>query len=925
MNCSPPLSLVSSGFRPFCSPWSRPLRCTPFRHVHLLAPPLMNRQPRPLRPPVTPGLCVSVSPCRAPGEEERMEDKARGLLLLLCGLIAHGHPGDPGTSPEHTETPPAGARERETDMKLINPATSWDVYPDLRVRGRTLSLEEPAQSLPEQLNLSMEVDGRVIELELLQNRHLLPASHTLTYYLPDGTRVTEISPQLNNCFYHGKPSGRKGPWSSLCLCSGIRGTIILAPDTQYSIEPASGDPSNKHVLRLIHNDLPQNPSCGISGGRRDVHPPVRHRVKRDALRQVKYVELVIVADNSEYKLLFEDVKRVQMRMLEIANKLDAFFRALDVRVALVSVEVWNTGDQITVSTDPAQMLTNFLSWREKSLSPAIRHDNAQLLTGITFKDSSVGMATMNSLCTDKSGGVNMDHSVSVLGVASTLAHNLGHNLGLVHDTTARKCGEPEKSKQWIMEPSFGFMPGLEFSQCSVRDFLSSLRNGRFMCLYNVPSPGSLYGGARCGNTMVEEGEQCDCGLTQDCADPCCNASTCQFTEGAECASDGSCCAQCKNGESCEGGQAYCFDGECRTIQSQCQNLWGPGSSPAPDSCFSALNIRGDQYGNCGQRENSTYLPCADRDAMCGKIQCLSGSDQTPLGSNPQTIAVSVTVNGTEQSCRGAYFQQEDIMDAELVLTGTVCGTGKVCIKQRCQDVSALQVQSCKNKCSNHGVCDNNNTCHCDPGWAMPDCGAWALKQAGGSLTTTLCLVFLLFLPLLALFGFCLIKRDCLKKRLGMFGSGSKCQYRVTQSNSQPRPQRPPPPTRTQSTELQPMNYSQDSDRPDPPSKPLPPDPVHKRCQYPDQPHRPTKPLQPDTVRGHCQAPDQNRPPPPTRPLPADPLLRQAQTPMRRKPPIPKKPQSLNPLLTAPVYPDPVTALPSRPAPLPPYSGSTPQV
>lgn len=50
-----------------------------------------------------------------------------------------------------------------------------------------------------------------------------------------------------------------------------------------------------------------------------------------------------------------------------------------------------------------------------------------------------------------------DHLVSVLGVASTIAHELGHNLGMSHDTAERRCSchsEPRLGG-CIMEPSTG--------------------------------------------------------------------------------------------------------------------------------------------------------------------------------------------------------------------------------------------------------------------------------------------------------------------------------------------------------------------------------------------------------------------------------------------------------------------------------------
>uniref|UniRef100_A0A8C7GD05 ADAM metallopeptidase domain 15 n=1 Tax=Oncorhynchus kisutch TaxID=8019 RepID=A0A8C7GD05_ONCKI len=437
-----------------------------------------------------------------------------------------------------------------------------------------------------------------------------------------------------------------------------------------------------------------------------------------------------------------------------------FYRPLSVRVALTGLEIWSDQDKIRVDKSPSDTLNRFLEWRTRELLPRLRHDNAQLIMGESFDGTTVGMASQSSMCSkDRSGGVNVDHLVSVLGVASTIAHELGHNLGMNHDTADRRCqcqNEPRLGG-CIMEPSTGFMPGQLFSSCSARDLSLSLLHGGGMCLFNVPQPEKLLGGPRCGNLYVEKGEECDCGLLDECNDPCCNATTCKLVPGAQCSSDGICCDNCKlrtggwmcrqplgecdlpehctgaspycppnvflqNGEPCEEGSSYCYSGVCASFNTQCQMLWGPNSTRAPSVCFSSVNKQGNKYGNCGQMPNGTYIPCPSKDVHCGRLQCQGGNDRPLLGTSAEILTTKVKFNYSDFVCRGTYFHLgDDVSDPAMVAQGTACGFGKACWNQQCQDVSLFGVEDCQSKCNGHGVCNSNKNCHCDVGWAPPDC------------------------------------------------------------------------------------------------------------------------------------------------------------------------------------------------------------
>lgn len=77
-----------------------------------------------------------------------------------------------------------------------------------------------------------------------------------------------------------------------------------------------------------------------------------------------------------------------------------------------------------------------------------------------------------------------------------------------------------------------------FSTCSLDFLQKALKRGSDYCLLNVPQ--KAFGGARCGNGILEAGEECDCGSNTACSNKCCVATTCRLSPQAKCA-DGECC------------------------------------------------------------------------------------------------------------------------------------------------------------------------------------------------------------------------------------------------------------------------------------------------------------------------------------------------------------------------------------------------
>uniref|UniRef100_A0AAQ5WZV6 ADAM metallopeptidase domain 19b n=1 Tax=Amphiprion ocellaris TaxID=80972 RepID=A0AAQ5WZV6_AMPOC len=568
-----------------------------------------------------------------------------------------------------------------------------------------------------------------------------------------------------------------------CLCLP-RGLISLNTSVSYLIEPlpASADPQRHAVFRAESLHLPRG-SCLHHHGNNEhedelndfIHGMMSPRSTRVSSGRTnsnilldRLCKLCTKCENFKHG---SDLEKTKLKLLEAANLVDKYYKALSIRVALIGLEVWTSQDMISVSDNPHGTLAAFLSWRRRQLH-ALPNDNAQLITGRPFQGTTIGLAPLKAMCSDyQSGGVNTDHSESAVGVAATMAHEMGHNFGMSHDS-AGCCQARAEDGGCIMAAATGHPFPRVFNACNMKELKSYLSSGGGKCLFNLPNTRAMYGGQRCGNGYLEDGEECDCGEEEECTSPCCNANNCTLKAGAECA-HGVCCQNCKlkspgvlcrapsgpcdlpeycdgkaescpanfylvDGTSCAGGQAYCYTGMCLTLEQQCRSLWGRDGRPAPDLCFKKVNEAGDMYGNCGKDLQGKYRSCKERDAKCGKIQC-SASASKPIENNAVRIETTVSVGSRKVQCLGTHVYklgqgdeepQSDTLDPGLVMTGTKCGEDLICFNGECRNASFLRADECNTKCHGHGLCNNNHNCHCDSGWAPPRCDQ---KGSGGSL------------------------------------------------------------------------------------------------------------------------------------------------------------------------------------------------
>ena len=350
---------------------------------------------------------------------------------------------------------------------------------------------------------------------------------------------------------------------------------------------------------------------------------------------------------------------------------------------------WNIGCGSTTITD---RLNLFSTWRG-----ARQDSNAYWsLFSTCNTGAEVGLAWLGQLCTSgtTNGSATAGGSQTVTGANvivrtanewQVFAHESGHTFGAVHDCGSQTCADSQtvNSQQccplstsscdaqakYIMNPSSD--GGITtFSPCSVGNICSAIgRNSvNSKCLTDNKGVATISGN-QCGNGIVEDGEDCDCGGTDGCGDKaCCEPTTCKFKSGAVCDdSNEGCCRGCQfasSGTVCRASTGQCDPQEtCSGTNSTC-----PSDQTAPD---------GTKCGNDTQHLQCASGQCTSRDQQCKTVMGSYTQGNDTYACNSQTCMLSCA--SPEFGPNVCYSMQQNFLD------GTPCSGGG-----KCDNVSQLE-------------------------------------------------------------------------------------------------------------------------------------------------------------------------------------------------------------------------------------------
>ncbi|NXD12624.1 ADAM9 protein, partial [Nothocercus nigrocapillus] len=606
----------------------------------------------------------------------------------------------------------------------------------------------------DRVSYALNIQGTDYTLHLRQKKGFMVKNFPVFTRDSQGAVVAQQPRVAADCYYQGYVDGSPGSAVTLSTCNGLRGLLHLG-NLSYSIEPLAGSSTFEHLLLQTEAAAPGAIMCreppagwrpagaGAASGR---FQPWGH---------TRYLELLVAVDKEGFDAFGRDITNVTLEVIEIINLVDGLFYPFRLRVLITALEVWTEKNPITISKNVTEVLHNFNYWRKQKSLMHAAYDVGCLFAALDFGQGPKtlhlgGKSNFASVCDrHRASAVVSFAKLPYMHTAAHVAHELGHVFGMEHDGKYCRCGNTTKC---IMNAHS--IVNYQFSNCSTQYYFDFIAAGKGLCLNNAPESIMPFLPQRCGNGIVEAGEQCDCGSAARCKlDPCCD-STCRKKGGAVCTSGG-CCKNCKplpEGEVCREStgpcdlpeycsgkseqcpadvtmqdgtvcaeDGYCYLGKCQSHTLLCVSIFGKETRPAPFKCFKEVNMKGDRFGNCwGSGSDGKFEKCELENVLCGRMQC-TNIRRVPWLQDHTTI-IQTPVGDTW--CWGTdYHLGLDILDAGVVADGMPCGERKICINRTCVPEAEHLTSPCsaEKTCRGKGVCNTKGNCHCDDGWAPPYC------------------------------------------------------------------------------------------------------------------------------------------------------------------------------------------------------------
>ncbi|XP_061669446.1 A disintegrin and metalloproteinase with thrombospondin motifs 17 isoform X2 [Syngnathoides biaculeatus] len=575
------------------------------------------------------------------------------------------------------------------------------------------------------------------------------------------------------CLYSGSVLDRPGSLVSLAACGGLTALVHVGGEVLFVRPLEEREPRNesrsgafsglKHqVLRRRRSERDADRAwqrCGTA--RQDVEEQKSSKVteeeedrgKRAAVgvEDAYTVETLLVADSDMVR--YHGAEAAKRFLLTVMNMVSNMFQhqSLGVRINIrvtKLVLLHSRPEKLKVGHHGERSLGSFCQWQHEEFGrapylgsnrvPGGRDgippvDSAVLVTRTDFcvhKEEpcdTVGMAYLGGVCSAKRKCVLAEDNG--LNLAFTIAHELGHNVGMSHDDDHAACAGHAyvMSGEWVK----GRNPSdLSWSSCSRGDLQKFLRSKSSACLAHtdprtrehLPLPPKLPG------MHYSVDQQCQILFGS-------NATFCSDMQHLMCAGlwclvegDGSCKTKLDpplDGTQC-GPDKWCRASECVSKTPLPQHVdgdWSPWSpwSMCSRTCATGVGFRQRKCDNPPPGPGGRPCPGANVEHKacegppCPKgapsfrdLQCLSYDRN---GGKKKSDVLTAVVDD-EKPC--ALFcspagRDVPVPTADRVMDGTPCGPfeADLCVNGRCRPIGCDGVVGSSSKEDVCGVCNGD--------------------------------------------------------------------------------------------------------------------------------------------------------------------------------------------------------------------------
>ncbi|NWW75082.1 ATS19 metalloproteinase, partial [Climacteris rufus] len=662
-------------------------------------------------------------------EEEDTEDEYESQEFYHWSPLPQGS-GAASQLPPLPSSPPPSPAEDGDEVLLRIPAFARELYLLLKRDSRFLA------------------PGFAVE-ERLRGEGKSPPS------------ATQSQPE-RACYYSGAVLRYPGSFASFSICGGLMGFIQINEDFIF-IEPLNRTlavTGHAHRVyrrkRSIEEKISEKPSsqnqyCGVVTDKRKsknqrVSESGRGKRYSYKLPQEYNIETVVVADPAMVSYHGTDAAR--RFILTILNMVFNLFQhkslGLQVNLRVTKLVLLHEAPaDMYIGHHGEKMLESFCKWQheefgkkndihlEMSTSWGEDMSSVDAAILITRKDfcvhkdepcDTVGIAYLSGMCSEKRKCIIAEDNG--LNLAFTIAHEMGHNMGINHDNDHPSCadGVHIMSGEWIKGQNLG---DVSWSQCSREDLERFLRSKASNCLVqtNPQSFNSVIIPSKLPGMTYTADEQCQilfgptASFCQEMQHVICTGLWCKVESEKECKTK---LDPPMDGTDCDTGK-WCKAGDCINRTSFVEHMEGEWStwSTCSRTCNTGISSRQRKCPGSGL-EGECHGPTMQY-RVCENPSCPAG---VPAFRDWQCQAFSVrssyqkhvhqwqAVIDDEKPC--ALFcspagKDQPVLLTEKVMDGTACGQHglDICADGRCQKFGCDGILGSLAREDHCGICNGN--------------------------------------------------------------------------------------------------------------------------------------------------------------------------------------------------------------------------